>query len=99
MKNTLWLDLETFSEKPIKYGTHSYAKTVEIMLFAWALNNNLVQVWDITDKSPMPTELKQALTDPNTIIYAHNSHFDRTMLNHSGIKIEQDNLPFSSFYL
>ncbi|MDD9339573.1 MAG: DNA polymerase, partial [Providencia heimbachae] len=88
MKNILWLDLETFSEKPIKYGTHSYAETVEIMLFAWALNNNLVQVWDVTDKSPMPTELKQALTDPNTIIYAHNSHFDRTMLNHSGIKID-----------
>lgn len=88
MKNTLWLDLETFSEKPIKYGTHSYAETVEIMLFAWALNNNLVQVWDVTDKSPIPTELKQALSDPNTIIYAHNSHFDRTMLNHSGIKID-----------
>ncbi|MBW5406903.1 DNA polymerase [Morganella morganii] len=86
MKNILWLDLETFSEKPIKYGTHSYAETVEIMLFAWAINNSSVNVWDITDKSPMPAELKQALTDPDTVIFAHNSHFDRTMLNHAGIK-------------
>lgn len=86
MKNILWLDLETFSEKPIKYGTHSYAETVEIMLFAWAINNSPVNVWDITDKSSMPVELKQALTDPDTVIFAHNSHFDRTMLNHAGIK-------------
>lgn len=86
MKNILWLDLETFSEKPIKYGTHSYAETVEIMLFAWAINNNPVNVWDITGKSSMPAELKQALTDPDTVIFAHNSHFDRTMLNHAGIK-------------
>lgn len=86
MKNILWLDLETFSEKPIKYGTHSYAETVEIMLFAWAINNSPVNVWDITDKSPMPATLKQALTDPDTVIFAHNSHFDRTMLNHAGIK-------------
>ncbi|HCU0880197.1 DNA polymerase [Morganella morganii] len=86
MKNILWLDLETFSEKPIKYGTHSYAETVEIMLFAWAINNSSVNVWDITDKSSMPAELKQALTDPDTVIFAHNSHFDRTMLNHAGIK-------------
>ncbi|RUT66819.1 hypothetical protein CKG00_10795 [Morganella morganii] len=86
MKKILWLDLETFSEKPIKYGTHSYAETVEIMLFAWAINNSSVNVWDITDKSPMPAELKQALTDPDTVIFAHNSHFDRTMLNHAGIK-------------
>lgn len=86
MKNILWLDLETFSEKPIKYGTHSYAETVEIMLFAWAINNSPVNVWDITDKSPMPAELKLALTDPDTVIFAHNSHFDRTMLNHAGIK-------------
>ncbi|MHD0614745.1 DNA polymerase [Morganella morganii] len=86
MKNILWLDLETFSEKPIKYGTHSYAGAVEIMLFAWAINNNPVNVWDITGKSSMPAELKQALTDPDTVIFAHNSHFDRTMLNHAGIK-------------
>lgn len=86
MKNILWLDLETFSEKPIKYGTHSYAEAVEIMLFAWAINNNPVNVWDITGKSSMPAELKQALTDPDTVIFAHNSHFDRTMLNHAGIK-------------
>ncbi|WP_231571512.1 MULTISPECIES: hypothetical protein [Xenorhabdus] len=51
MNNTiLWLDLETYSEVPIREvpirnGTHIYAEHAEIMLFAWAINNTPVQVW------------------------------------------------------
>lgn len=30
----LYLDLETYSETPITYGTHAYAANAEIMLFA-----------------------------------------------------------------
>ncbi|MBD2782510.1 DNA polymerase [Xenorhabdus szentirmaii] len=81
-KTILWLDLETYSETPIKNGTHAYAEHAEIMLFAWAVNNNPVQVWDITSGAPMPAELHQMLHDPNVILFAHNSHFDRTVLRH-----------------
>jgi len=79
---TLWLDLETYCETPITNGTHAYAAGAEIMLFAWAIDNGPVQVWDKTTGSEMPAKLYAALTDPAVIIYAHNSHFDRTVLNH-----------------
>ncbi|WFQ80481.1 DNA polymerase [Xenorhabdus sp. SF857] len=76
----LWLDLETYSEIPIKNGTHAYAAHAEIMLFAWAIDDNPVQVWDVTSGTDIPTELRTALLDPNVILFAHNSHFDRTVL-------------------
>ncbi|MDC9598643.1 DNA polymerase [Xenorhabdus anantnagensis] len=91
MNNTiLWLDLETYSEVPIKNGTHAYAEQVEIMLFAWAVNNNPVQVWDVTSVAPMPAELRKTLLDPTVILFAHNSHFDRTVLRHYMPKLHLD---------
>ncbi|MDE9432760.1 DNA polymerase [Xenorhabdus bovienii] len=88
MDTTLWLDLETYSEIPIRNGTHAYAEHAEIMLFAWAVNNNPVQVWDVTSGNAMPETLRQALNNPDVILFAHNSHFDRTVLNHTGFKTE-----------
>ncbi|PHM33297.1 DNA polymerase [Xenorhabdus innexi] len=82
MNTILWLDLETYSEIPIKNGTHAYAEHAEIMLFAWAVNNNPAQVWDVTSGAPMPKELPEMLLDPTVILFAHNSHFDRTVLRH-----------------
>lgn len=79
----LWLDLETYSETPIKNGTHAYAENVEIMLFAWAIDSEPVQVWDVTANAKIPLELRLALKNPDVLIYAHNSHFDRTVLNHA----------------
>ncbi len=83
MNNTiLWLNLETYSEVPIRNGTHAYAEHTEIMLFAWAINNNPVQVWDITNDTTIPAELHQSLLDPTVTLFAHNSHFDRTVLRY-----------------
>lgn len=83
MSKTLWLDLETFSEVPIKNGTHAYAECVEIMLFAWAIDDDPVRVWDLTSGEKIPLELRLALKNPDIEIWAHNSHFDRTMLRHN----------------
>ncbi|MGJ0624126.1 DNA polymerase [Xenorhabdus bovienii] len=58
------------------------------MIFAWAVNNNPVQVWDVTSSNAIPETLKQALSNPDVILFAHNSHFDRTVLNHTGFKTE-----------
>ncbi|HIE7067250.1 TPA: DNA polymerase I [Serratia marcescens] len=79
----LWLDLETFCETPIKNGTHAYAEGVEIMLFAWAIDDGPVSVHDFTEDKHLPAQLLAALGDENVLIYAHNSHFDRTMLRHA----------------
>jgi DNA polymerase len=80
---TLWLDLETYSEVPITNGTHAYAQGAEIMLFAYAIDDGPVQVWDCTETLRMPDELAAALSTPDVTVYAHNSHFDRTVLRHA----------------
>lgn len=91
----LWLDLETYSEVPITHGTHAYAEHAQIMLFAWAIDDGPVSVWDCVPE-PMPDQLAAALCDQSVLIYAHNSHFDRTVMRHAGSVIERaaaKNLP------
>lgn len=44
---TLFIDLETYSEVPIKDGTHRYAEGATITLFAYALDDGPVKVWDV----------------------------------------------------
>jgi len=75
----LWLDLETYSPIPIANGVYKYAEDVEIMLIAWAIDDEPVQVWDVTDGSFIPMELFKALKNPECPIIAHNSNFDRTV--------------------
>lgn len=88
MKNILWLDLETYCEIPIKNGTHAYAEGVEVMLFAWAIDDGPVNVHDFTESKILPAQLLTALGDECVLIYAHNSHFDRTMLRHELLRRE-----------
>ncbi|HDT6510940.1 TPA: DNA polymerase [Klebsiella pneumoniae] len=83
MNNILWGDLETYCEIPINNGTHAYAEGVEVMLFAWAIGDEPVSVWDLTAGEPIPSRLRKAIADPNTILFFHNSHFDRTVLRHA----------------
>lgn len=82
MQRILWGDLETYCEIPINNGTHAYAEGVEVMLFAWAIDDEPVSVWDLTAGEPIPSRLRKAIADPDTILYFHNSHFDRTVLRH-----------------
>lgn len=84
---TLHLDLETYSETPLKHGTHKYAEPAEIMLFAWAIDDGKVGVVDEANGEKRPAELCEALEDPDVLVQAHNSHFDRTVLRHTGTPI------------
>lgn len=79
----LWGDLETFCNIPINNGTHAYAEGVEVMLFAWAIGDESVNVWDLTAGEPIPSRLRKAIADPDTLLFFHNSHFDRTVLRHA----------------
>lgn len=84
---TLYLDLETYNETPITHGTHAYAKTAEILLLAYAIDEAPAKVIDLTAhgfRTPETQKLTQVFNDPETIIVAHNSHFDRTVLNDFG---------------
>lgn len=79
----LWFDTETYCEVPLTQGTHAYAARAEIMLVAWALDEEPVAVWDATDSEPMPARLCAAINDPSVEIVAQNSHFDRTVVRHA----------------
>jgi len=77
----LWLDLETYSETPIAYGTHAYAANAEIMIFAWAVDDEPAQAMDMTDPSADPNKLIELMNGAGEL-WAHNSSFDRTVLRH-----------------
>lgn len=80
----LYADLETFSEMPISCGTHRYAEKAEVMLFAYALDDQPVKVWDLTTGQPMPPDLSAALNDPAVMTVWHNGGmFDSVVLRHA----------------
>lgn len=81
----LYIDLETYSEVPIKYGVHAYAEKSEILLVAWALDDNPVQVFEGSE--PWPSTLLSAMTNEAVTVHAHNSGFDRVILKHHGFTI------------
>lgn len=83
----LHIDTETYSDVPIKHGTHKYAERVEIMLMPWAIDDGPVSVVDEANGEKRPAELREALADPDVLVMAHNSHFDRTVLRHTGTDI------------
>lgn len=77
-----WLDTETFSPTPIKWGTRRYAEDAEVMIVTYALDDTgPVSLWDVTREPKMPGDLEYVLFDTDEPITAHNAYFDRTILN------------------
>ena len=84
---TLWLDLETYSTIPIKNGAHKYAEEAEVLLVAWAWDNEPVQVFDCADVWPEFAPGLQKAIDEAERVVIHNSAFDRTVLRHCGVDL------------
>lgn len=83
-----YIDTETFSPTPIKWGTYRYLDDAEVMIVTYALGDDApVQVWDVTDGSPMPADLRYVVDDPEELFTAHSSMFDRNSLPKVGIII------------
>lgn len=82
---TVFVDLESYSDVPIKYGPHRYAEGSEIIVIAYAIDDGEVQVIDMMD--PADTHDLRAfqisLANADTIV-AHNASFDRTLLEYHG---------------
>lgn len=87
MTRTLWTDIETYSEVSIRDGTDNYSRAAEIMLWAYAVDDAPVQVWDVTAGEAMPRELREALADESTLVVAHNAAFEASVFLHSGYSI------------
>lgn len=80
----LYCDLETYSEIPIKYGSHKYSEAAEVMLFAYAFDDGPVRVWDRTTGEEMPADLRCGLDDPSVMTVWHNGgNFDTVVLRNA----------------
>jgi DNA polymerase len=84
--STLYLDLETFCETKITYGAYRYAEDAEVLLVAWAWDDEPVSVWDTQDM-PRWRDALQMMIDTADRIVIHNSNFDRTVLREQRVHI------------
>ncbi len=86
--SVLYLDLETYSETPITHGTHKYADNAEVLLVAYAFDDEPVEVMDLTERGSLDNV--QMMIDTADTVVIHNSAFDRTVLRHCGVHIPID---------
>lgn len=77
---TLHIDVETKSEINIKdAGAYKYihdAEEFDILLMAWAFDNEPASVVDLTTEE-FPPQVKEAILSPEVVKYAHNANFER----------------------
>lgn len=79
--NILAIDLETYSDIDIgKAGLYKYSEHAEILLFAYAWNDDSVHVIDFTAGEELPQDVKDALTDPAVMKTAYNAAFEMHIL-------------------
>lgn len=79
------IDLETYSDVDLKKcGVYRYAESdaFEILLFAYSVNNEEVQVIDLAQGEDIPQEILAALTDDRIIKWAYNASFERVCLSY-----------------
>lgn len=79
----LAVDLETFSSVDLKKcGAYKYAESEDFMvlLFAYALDDQPVQLVDLAQGDKIPTKIITALFDPGVIKTAFNASFERACL-------------------
>lgn len=79
----LAIDIETYSSADlIKTGVYAYCESgdFEVLLFAYAVDDEEVKVVDLASGEKIPEEILKAITDPNVIKTAYNANFERTCL-------------------
>ena len=81
---TLSIDIETFSEVDLpKAGVYAYtdSDTFEILLFAYAFDDEPTQIVDLKCGEHLPRRVLEALTDPKYTKTAFNAAFERTCIS------------------
>ena len=82
---TLSCDLETYSSADLtKCGVYRYAESpdFEILLFAYSINEEPVQVVDVACGEEVPDKILAALADNSVEKWAYNSQFERVCLSY-----------------
>lgn len=83
----LYLDTEVKAPQPKaldNWGLDRYARhpATRVLLFAYAIDDGPVQLWDCYHTDQPPVDLVWRLKDPHTRLIAHNAQFDRVVLMH-----------------
>ena len=82
--NMITIDIETRSDKDIsKCGVYAYTDTpyFDILLFAYSIDEQPVQVVDMANGEEIPENVLAALVDENVIKKAFNVNFERVCLS------------------
>ena len=82
--NMITIDIETKSDKDIsKCGVYAYTDTpyFDILLFAYSIDEQPVQVVDMANGEEIPENVLVALVDENVIKRAFNVNFERVCLS------------------
>ena len=79
----LSIDIETYCDLDIKkVGGYRYAENCEVLLFAYAWDNDDVQIVGLAAGEQLPDKVLKALTDNEITKCAYNAQFERTVLSH-----------------
>lgn len=88
----LQIDIETYSSADLKtQGVYRYVESpdFEILLFAYAYDDDPVQVIDMTASKKLPEKILRDLTNPNVIKTAFNANFERVCISkYFGIQMD-----------
>lgn len=80
----LSIDLETYSEVDIRAaGLYKYAENAEILLFAYAFNDEPVEIVDLAQGKKLPARVLEALSDPDELKTAYNAAFEMNVIEHA----------------
>ena len=80
----LQIDIETYSSIDlVRCGVYRYveAPDFEILLFAYAYDDESVQIVDLTAFEELPDQVMRDLTNPDVIKTAFNANFERTCIS------------------
>ena len=81
---TLSIDIETYSEASLSStGVYRYAAdpSFTILLFAYSVDGDPVQIVDLAQGESLPAEVEEALSDPSVQKWAFNAQFERVCLS------------------
>lgn len=93
-KTTLAIDIETYSEVSLKdVGVYRYADdpSFEVLLFAYAFDEDEVKIVDLASGEKLPQKVTDALFNPTVIKTAFNAQFERVCLSKQfGINLDPE---------
>ncbi len=90
IKRVLSIDIETYSDVDLDNGVYRYVDTpnFQILLFAYAFDDEPVEVVDVACGEDLPDAVLSALVDPEIEKHAFNAQFERICIQkHYGIQL------------